>query len=121
METMDGTGLIFILILLGIIVIFLVALLNQLLNRSKWDVFVSHRSLDNKTIEPIIKRLKDKRFKIWIDWDKIDARPEFRPLFKGIIAEGIQLSSHALLFTATNYRASPYCLEEADFFLATRH
>jgi hypothetical protein len=112
---MDGSGLLFIIIILTIVIIFLIRPVHRLLNRSKWDVFVSHVSLDNKIIEPIVSLLKDKGFKIW--FDRAEIPPEFGIVFRGIISEGIQLSSHALLFTSTSYFASPYCREEADFFL----
>lgn len=114
---MDRFGLLFAIILIVLIIAFLWEPLRRMFTRSKWDVFVSHRRTDkdNEIVKPIINRLKQEGFRVWIDWDEIPR--EFGPLFRGRISEGIHLSSCALLFISKEYGDSPYCLEETAFFL----
>lgn len=116
---MDQSGMLLVVLLVVMIALFSLEPIRRLFTRSKWDVFVSHKREDNDIIKPIIDRLKNRGFRVWVDWDEIPE--DFRPLFRGRISRAIQLSSFALVFTSSEFRTSNYCMEEVVLFLKRFH
>jgi hypothetical protein len=112
---MDRSELLFAVVLLAIIIMLLRAVLPGRFAAAQWDVFVSYRSTNKRTVKPIVEHLKQLGVSVWVDWDAIPT--EYGLLFRGRVSQGIHRSACALLFTSKGYSTSENCMEEAEFFL----
>jgi hypothetical protein len=112
----DLFGLLFAAVLVTIIVFALREPLRRMYFASHWDVFVSHRSSDNDIILPIVKELRARGLRVWIDLNEI-SNDKGVDRFRYPISVGLQQSKCVLLFTSEAFCRSDYCRQEVVFCL----
>jgi hypothetical protein len=115
-RAMDLFGLLFAIVLAVIIILTLREPIRRILRQAPWDLFVSHRSTDNRITIPIVNELRNRKLRVWIDLAEID-ETKSQDSFRFPISVGIQRSSHVLIFTSEEYCKSDFCKEEAFFFI----
>lgn len=76
-----------------------------------YDIFISYSRKDSNQVEPFVKELDVRGFKVWIDTSKID----YNETFPVRIAEAMDESASVLFFCSENAMESKYCIKELKY------
>lgn len=76
-----------------------------------YDIFISYSRKDSDLVEPFVKELDVRGFKVWIDTSNID----YNETFPDRIAKAMDESACVLFFCSENAIESKYCIKELKY------
>lgn len=76
----------------------------------KYDIFISYSRKDSVLVLPLVSRLKEKGFTVWMDKDGIESGDAF----KSVIVHAIKESNVFLFFSSIGANESPWTIKEVN-------